>query len=65
MLDYNTIQNMIESASSLLGTLFYAMVQQKIAGNDSAFIVMIIAVVCLLLGAFLCFFGSPAPSPGQ
>ena len=28
MLDYNTIQNMIESASSLLGTLFYAMVQQ-------------------------------------
>ena len=59
MLDYNTIQNMIESASSMLGTLFYAMVLEKIGGGSSngGMVVTIVALILTLLGLFFCFLG--------
>ena len=55
--DYGMLMEMIESASSMLGTLFYAMAVEKMIGSESGSIFTTIAVVCVLLGAFFCFFG--------
>ena len=54
--DYGMLMEMIESASSMLGSLFYAMAVEKMFGPDGP-LFMIIAAVLALLGVFFCFFG--------
>ena len=54
--DYGMLMEMIESASSLLGSLFYAMAVEKMFGPDGS-LFMIIAAVLALLGVFFCFLG--------
>lgn len=54
--DYGMLMEMIESASSMLGSLFYAMAVEKMFGPDGS-LFMIIAAVLALLGVFFCFFG--------
>ena len=57
MVDLGMLYDMIESASSMLGSLFYAMTVERLTGSGSASIFTTIAAVCVLLGAFFCFLG--------